>query len=104
MNSDEDDLDAQSSSEELEGFVLSLEFAPLTKAIRISNIPQATSSDAIKFRFANRKYGGNKVVNMVFDGDKGVAIIYFKEPSGSAAFIPWIFIKFPIFLLFHKSW
>ena len=80
LNLDEDYSD--SKTEELEGFVVSLEFAPLTKAIRISNIPQGTSSDAIKFKFSNPKTDGSKVVNMRFDGDNGVAIIYFEEPSG----------------------
>ena len=66
----------------LEGFVVALQFAPVTKAMRISNIPQGTSSDAIKFRFSNPKTGGSEVVNMRFDGNTGVAIIYFEEPSG----------------------
>ena len=80
LNLDEDYSD--SKCEELEGFVVSLEFAPLTKAVRISSIPQGTSSDAIKFRFSNPKTGGSKVVNMRFDGDNRVAIIYFEKPSG----------------------
>lgn len=91
----------------MEGFVVSLEFAPLTKAIRISNVPQGISSDAIKFKFSNPKAGGNKVANMKLDGDNGVAIIYFEEPSGitySVVFVPRDLFEFALFKLFHKSW
>ena len=84
VNLDEDYSDIESSNEKLmlEEFAVSLEFAPLTNALRISNIPQGTSSDAIKFRFSNRKAGGNKVCDMKLDKDNGIAIVYFEEPSG----------------------
>ena len=84
VNLDEDYSDIESSNEKLmlEEFAVSLEFAPLTNALRISNIPQGTSSDAIKFRFSNRKTGGSKVCDMKLDRDNGIAIVYFEEPSG----------------------
>ena len=90
LNLDEDYSDSKREELELEEFDISLEFAPLTKAVRISNILQGTSSDAIKFRFSNPKTGGSKVANMRFDGDTGVAIIYFEEPSGIYSIVAFI--------------
>lgn len=108
MNLDEDYSDMGSSNEKLmlEEFAVSLEFAPLTKAMRISNIPQGTSSDAIKFRFSNRKAGGDKVFDMRLDRDSGVAIVYFEEPSGRPFSVD-AYLEFPLefdFLMFHNSW
>ena len=83
LNLDEDFLDVhQSSCEELEGFVLSLEFAPLTKGIMIRNIPPDTSSDAMRFKFSNPKIGGGKVTRIKLDTSIGMAVIYFEKFSG----------------------
>ena len=83
LNLDEDFLDVhQSSCEELEGFVVSLEYAPLTKGIMISNIPPDTSSDAMRFKFSNPKIGGGKVTRIMLDTSNGMAVIYFKKYSG----------------------
>ena len=83
MNLEEDFLDVhQSSCEELEGFVVSLEFAPLTKGIMISNIPPDTSYDAMRFKFSNPKIGGGKVTQINLDTSNGMPIIYFEEFSG----------------------
>ena len=83
LNLDEDFLDVhQSSCEELEGFVVSLEFAPLTKGIMISNIPPDTSYDAMRFKFSNPKIGGGKVTQIMLDTSNGMAVIYFEKSSG----------------------
>ena len=66
----------------LDGSIISLEFCPLTKGIQISNIPPETSEDDIKFKFSNRKIGGSKVKNMMFDKKNGVANVCFEESSG----------------------
>ena len=66
----------------LEGFIIALEFAPLTKGIRVSNIPQGTTPDAIKFKFSNPKYGGSKVVEVILDTNNGLANVYFEKSSG----------------------
>lgn len=66
----------------LGGSTISLEFAPLTKCIKISNLPQDISSDDIKFKFANPKTGGGKVTDMVLDKNSGVASVYFEKSSG----------------------
>ena len=66
----------------LNGSIISLEFAPLTKGIKISNIPQDSSPDDIKFKFANPKIGGDKVTDMMLDRNNGVASVYFEKSSG----------------------
>ena len=65
----------------LDGFKISLEFAPLTKGIKISNIPQDTTTDDIKFKFSNKKIGGGKVMDMLHKKN-GVANVYFEKSSG----------------------
>ena len=65
----------------LDGFKISLEFAPLTKGIKISNIPQDTTTDDIKFKFSNKKIGGGKVMDML-PKKNGVANVYFEKSSG----------------------
>ncbi|CAB4021318.1 poly [ADP-ribose] polymerase 14-like, partial [Paramuricea clavata] len=73
----------ESSGEDLklEGSIISLEFAPLTKGIRVSNIPPGTTPDAIKSKFSNPKYGGSKVVDMMLDRNNGLANVYFEKSS-----------------------
>jgi hypothetical protein len=66
----------------LEDFIISLEFAPLTKGVRVSNIPPGTTPDAIKFKFSNPKYDGSKVVEMMLDRNNGLANVYFEKSSG----------------------
>ena len=80
----EDKLDSRSKDDGqmLESFPVSLEFAPLSKGIRIINIPQQASLDAIRFKFSNPKVGGGKVTDIMFDKDNGVANIYFESYSG----------------------
>ena len=84
MSLDEDYSDEKAASEEtkLDNSIVSLEFAPLTKGIRVSNISQGTSLDDIKFKFSNRKIGGGKVTDMMLDRNNGVASVYFEESSG----------------------
>ena len=66
----------------LDGFKISLEFAPLTKGIKISNIPQDTTTDDIKFKFSNKKIGGGKVMDIMLHKENGVANVYFEKSSG----------------------
>ncbi|XP_028391015.1 protein mono-ADP-ribosyltransferase PARP14-like [Dendronephthya gigantea] len=66
---------------ELEESVISLEFAPLTRSIRVTNIPQDTSRDAIKYKFKNPKIGGGRVTDVKMDEKNGVAIVGFEESS-----------------------
>ena len=66
----------------LDGSIISLEFAPLTKGIRISNIPPETSSDDIRFKFSNPKSGGGQVTDMMLDKRNGIANVYFEKCSG----------------------
>ena len=74
----------ESSKEDmkLDGSIISLEFAPLTKGIKISNIPQGTSSDDIMYKFSNPKFGGGQVTNVTLDKENGVANVYFEKSSG----------------------
>jgi hypothetical protein len=75
--------DTRSSEDmKLDGSVISLEFAPLTKGIRISNIPPETSSDDMRFKFSNKKIGGGPITNMMLDKKNGVANVYFEKSSG----------------------
>ena len=76
------DLERLCEDLELEEFVVSLEFAPLTKRIKISNIPQYVSYDSIKYKFSNPKTGGGKVKDMMLDTSNGVATVYFAKSSG----------------------
>ena len=45
-------------------------------------MPPDTSSDDIKFKFANKKIGGGKVTDIMLDRHNGVASIYFEKSSG----------------------
>ncbi len=94
MSLDEDYSDEKAASEEtkLNNSIVSLECAPLTKGIRVSNIPQGTSSDDIKFKFSNRKIGGSKVTDMMVGRNNGVASVYFEDSSGrNKAYCLWLF-------------
>ena len=62
--------------------MISLEFAPLTKGIKICNIPQDTSFDAIKYKFSNSKIGGGKVTDIMLDRNNEIANVYFQKTSG----------------------
>lgn len=66
----------------LDGCAISLECAPLTKGIRISNIPKGTSSDDMKFKFSNPKIGGGHVTDIILNERGTVANIYFEKSSG----------------------
>ena len=66
----------------LNGSIISMEFPPLTTSLRISNIPQETTSDSIKFKFSNPKIGGGKVTEIMLDENNGVANVYFEKSSG----------------------
>ena len=79
--------DTRSSEDmKLDGSVISLEFAPLTKGIRISNIPPETSSDDMRFKFSNKKIGGGPITDMMLDKKNGVANVYFEKSSGISLF------------------
>ena len=67
---------------ELDGSIISLEFAPLTKGIKISNIPQDTSPDDIKFQFSNPNIDGGKMTDMMWDRNNDIVIVYFEKSSG----------------------
>ena len=82
LDADEDDLEKENTEMKLDGSIISFEFAPLTKSIKISNIAQGTSPDDIKFKFVNQKIGGGKVTDITLDKNNGVAIIYFEKASG----------------------
>ena len=84
---DEDSSEDETSSTsenpaKLEGSIITMEFAPLTKGIRISNIPPETTTDSIKFKFSNPKIGGGKVTDIMLDRNDGVANVYFEKSSG----------------------
>ena len=66
----------------LDGFMISLEFAPLTTGIKISNIPSGTSPDDIKFKFSNPDIDGDKLTDIMLDRHNGVASVYFEKSSG----------------------
>ena len=85
----------------LGGSTISLEFAPLTKCIKISNLPQDTNRDDIKFKFSNPKLGGGKVTNIKFDKNNGVASVYFEKSSGrNIAYSSYREKNFAVILLF----
>ncbi|CAB4032730.1 poly [ADP-ribose] polymerase 14-like, partial [Paramuricea clavata] len=79
----EDDSKEESSKEDMKlaSSIISLEFAPLTKGIKISNIPPETWSDDIRYKFSNKKIGGGQVTDMMMDKRNGVANIYFEKTS-----------------------
>jgi hypothetical protein len=81
---DEDDSNEESSKEDmtLAGSIISFEFSPLTKGIRVSNILRGTSSDDIRYKFSNKNIGGGQVTDMMLDKKNGVANIYFEKTSG----------------------
>ena len=84
LHLDVDYSDFKNSSDcKLDGSAISLEFAPLTKGIKISNIPNGSSPDDIKFKFSNPKVGGGKVTDMMLDRNNGIANVYFEKPSGN---------------------
>ena len=85
----EDYSNEESSNEDmkLDGSIISLELAPLTKRIKISNIPPATTSDDMRFKFSNQKIGGGQVTDMMLDKKNGVADVYFEKSSGISLFI-----------------
>jgi hypothetical protein len=66
----------------LDGSIISLEFAPLTKGIRIGNIPPGTSSDDVKYKFSSRKICGGQVTEVKLEKKTGVANVYFEKSSG----------------------
>ena len=66
----------------LDGCAISLEFAPLTKGIRISNIPKGTTSDDMKFKFSNPKIGGGHVTDVILNMSGTIAHVYFENSSG----------------------
>lgn len=76
------DNDGSNLELRLEGAIISLEFAPLTKSIRVCNIPQGTTSDSVRFKFSNKRFGGGKVTSMILDKKNGVADICFEKSSG----------------------
>ena len=71
---------------ELGGSILSFEFAPLTKVIKVSNIPEDISDEDIKYKFSNPKSGGGKVTDILLDNKNGVARVYFEKSSGRIVF------------------
>ena len=82
LDADEDNPEKENTEMKLDGSIISLEFAPLTKGIKVSNIPPDTSSDDIKFKFSNPKIGGDKVTDIMLDRNNGVASVYFEKSSG----------------------
>ena len=66
----------------LDGCIISLELAPLTKDIKISNIPSGTSSDDIRYKFSNKRIGGGPVRGVNLDKSNGVASVKFENSSG----------------------
>ena len=82
LDADEHDSGKENMEVILDGSIISLEFAPLTKGIRISNIPQDTSPDDIKVIFSNPKIGGGKVTDVMLHRNNGVASVYFDKSSG----------------------
>ena len=66
----------------LDGSIISLEFAPMTKGIRVSKIPRATSSDDIRYKFSNPKTGGGEMTDMMLNKEDGVANVSFEKSSG----------------------
>ena len=82
LDADEDDQGKENTEMKLDGAIISLEFPLLTKGIKISNIPQDTSPDDIKFKFSNPKIGGGKVTDIMLDRNGGVANVYFEKCSG----------------------
>ena len=82
LDADEDNLEKENPDMTLDGSKISLEFAPLTKGIKISNLPQDTSPDHIKLKFSNPKIGGGKVTDIMLDKNNGVAGVHFQKSSG----------------------
>ena len=82
LDADEDDSGRENADMKLDGSIISLEFPPLTKGIKISNLPQDTTTDDIKFKFSNQKIGGGKVTDIMLDKKNGVANVYFEKSSG----------------------
>ncbi|XP_028405587.1 uncharacterized protein LOC114528176 isoform X2 [Dendronephthya gigantea] len=79
---DEADLNEECVNEsmELDGSVISLEFAPLTNHMRVSNIPEGTSKDDVMYKFQSR-IPGDQVTNVELDEKKRIADVHFENCS-----------------------
>ncbi|XP_046856440.1 uncharacterized protein LOC124449537 isoform X2 [Xenia sp. Carnegie-2017] len=80
---DKDDYKEKNSSKNLTlgGRLVSFKFAPLTKGIKVKKIPKNANSEDVKYKFSNRKTGGDEVTNMEFDQNNGIAKIFLISSS-----------------------
>ena len=88
-------------SMELDGSIIFLEFAPLTKRIKVSNIPAGTSKDDVMYKFQSR-IPGDQVKNVELDEKRRVADVYFENSSGTDSTSPHV-ICFIIMLVPHHN-
>lgn len=71
--------------------------------LKVTNIPDGTSKDALLFFFENRrKSGGGSVEDLEYDPDTKSAVITFEDPEGEISLCHMILI-FMLYLLVFLS-
>lgn len=71
--------------------------------IKVTNIPDGTSKDALLFFFENRrKSGGGSVEDLEYDPDTKSAVITFEEPEGGI-FLSHMTLIYMLYLLVFWS-
>lgn len=72
--------------------------------LKVTNIPDGTSKDALLFFFENRrKSGGGSIEDLEYDPDTKSAVITFEDPEGgiSLSHMTLIYIVIPIGVLVY---
>lgn len=61
---------------------------PEAAMIKVTNIPNCTSKDALEFFFENRRRsGGGSIDHLEYDPDTKSAVITFEEPEGGISYV-----------------
>lgn len=69
--------------------------------IKVTNIPDGTSKDALLFFFENRrKSGGGSVEDLEYDPDTKSAVITFEEPEGKISLLNHMIL---IYMLYRNT-
>ena len=73
----------------LEGAVLKISNPPVCNSILISGLTKNTTKDTIEMYFENEKNGGGKIYgDVIYQKDKGKAVVSFCNPQGKVKFVP----------------
>ena len=72
-----------------EGAMLRISNPPICHSVLMTGFNKETTKNAIEIKFANPKYGGGEILDVVYQQEEGKAVIYFFDPNGKM----YIFIK-----------